>query len=100
MVASSREQVLDVLRTHAPALHRQFGVSSIRIFGSFARGVPHATSDVDVLVEFDRPTGIFHLLALQAHLKELLGREVDVGTEGGLRPRVRDRVLAEAVRVA
>jgi predicted nucleotidyltransferase len=55
---------------------------------------------VDILVEFAGQAGLFLLAELRAHLVDLLGRPVDLGTEGSLRPRIRDAVVAEAIRVA
>ena len=59
-----------------------------------------AASDVDLLVEFDRPVGYFGLFALQDHLESLLGCKVDLGTPGSLKPRIRERMMGECVRVA
>lgn len=94
------EQVKQILHDARPDLAARFGVSTILIFGSVARGEERADSDVDVLVEFDQPVGLFKLFELKHFLESLLGCDVDVGTVAGLKPRVRDRVLAEAVRVA
>lgn len=97
---SIRSQVLATLAGHLPALRTSFGVASISLFGSVARSDDRPDSDVDLLVEFDRPVTLFDLAALQSHLSQLLGRHVDVGTPGGLRERVRDEILRECVRVA
>jgi uncharacterized protein len=75
-------------------------VCSLVMFGSVARGEATESSDVDMLVEFDRPTGYFGLVRLQNFLKELLGREVDLGTPGSLRPEMKQRIEREAIRVA
>lgn len=99
-MASIRSQVLATLAGHLSALQASFGVSALSVFGSVARGDDRPDSDVDVLVEFDRPVTLFDLAALQSHLSQLLGRHVDVGTPGGLRERVRAEVLRESVRVA
>jgi predicted nucleotidyltransferase len=95
-----RETVLRILRDLKPELAREFGVCSILLFGSFARGDAGPKSDVDLLVEFDRPVGLLALATLHRWLEERLGRPVDVGTVGSLRPRVRAAALAEAVRVS
>ncbi len=95
-----RDQVLQVLRTHHAELQDRFGVKSLILFGSMARDEAGPDSDVDILVEYARPTGFFGLVRLQIFLQELLGCEVDVGTLGSLRPAVRQRVQKEAIRVA
>jgi len=77
---------------------RRFGLSRLRVFGSFATGTQSAKSDVDILVDFDRPVG-FEYLQAGKHLEDLLGREVDPVRETLLKPRLRDRALREAVEV-
>lgn len=94
------DQVKQILQQARPDLAARFGVSTILIFGSVARGEDRPGSDVDILVEFDRPITLIGLYKLQDHLSELLGCSVDVGTPASLKPRIRDRILAEAVRVA
>ncbi|RIK43495.1 MAG: nucleotidyltransferase [Chloroflexi bacterium] len=94
-----RAEALQRLSTHREELRKQFGVVSLALFGSTARDETTQHSDVDLLVEFDRPTGLFGLLRLQFHLEELLGCPVDLGTLDGLKPRIRDRVLAESIHV-
>ena len=96
----SRDQILQILRDALPGLRRRFAVRSLRLFGSAARDEAGPASDVDILVEFTEPVGLFLLAELREHLIELLGRPVDVGTENSLRPRMREAVVAEAVRVA
>jgi predicted nucleotidyltransferase len=70
------------------------------VFGSVARREERPDSDVDMLVEFSRPTGLFGLIRLRLFLEEQLGCRVDIGTPNSLRPKVRETALAEAVRVA
>jgi predicted nucleotidyltransferase len=69
------------------------------LFGSTARDEATDASDVDLLVEFGRPAGLFAFFELQDHLSELLGRPVDLGTPASLKPRLRDAVLRERVDV-
>lgn len=95
----SRTETLQCLAAHREELRQQFGVRSLALFGSTARDTADATSDVDLLVEFDRPTGLFGLIGLQFYLEKLLGCSVDVGTVAGLKPRIRERVLAESIYV-
>lgn len=95
-----RDEVLRILQQNRETLAQQFGVQSLRLFGSVARDQARSTSDVDLMVEFSRPTGYFGLVRLQLFLEQLLGRAVDLGTPGSLRPAMRRRIDQEAIRVA
>jgi predicted nucleotidyltransferase len=73
------------------------GAGRLRVFGSVARGDAGPSSDVDLLVDLEPERSLLDLGGLLMDLSELLGVEVDVVTEASLNPRVRARVLAEAV---
>ena len=75
----------------------QRGARNVRVFGSVARGDNDEKSDVDFLVEMEPGRTLFDLSGLLLDLESLLHVSVDVVTERGLRPRVRERVLSEAV---
>jgi len=83
-----------------PELRKSYGVSSISVFGSVARGEERPESDVDLIVEFEKTIGLFKFMALKSRLEDLLGCAVDVGTAASLRDRARDQALKEAIRVA
>jgi uncharacterized protein len=92
--------VLQILKQKNTELTRQFGVKSLLLFGSVARDEATTASDVDLLVEFNRPVGYFGLFALQDYLEKLLGCPVDLGTPDSLKPNIRERVMGELIRVA
>ncbi len=73
------------------------GASNIRVFGSVARGEADSESDIDLLVDLAPGRSLFDLGGLLMDLQELLGHKVDVVTERGLRERLRERVLKEAI---
>lgn len=91
--------LLHTLSTHRDDLEA-LGVASLSIFGSVARGDEDTTSDVDILVRFSKPVGMFEFLDVKAYLEDLLGSAVDLVTEDALKPQLRERILAEAVRAA
>lgn len=91
-----RQDVLDTLCTHRAAL-REMGIESLALFGSVARDEGTDTSDVDLLVEFSRPVGLFHVAHVRRRLSELLGCPVDLTTPGALRKEMRDEILQEAI---
>jgi len=88
-----------LLKRHQADLHQR-GVKSLAVFGSLARGEATPASDIDVLVEFDRPVGLFEFIRLKLYLEELTGRHVDLVTPDALRPAMRAEILNEAVHVA
>lgn len=94
--------ILDELRRRRAEIlgvARARGASHVRVFGSVARGDATESSDVDFLVDLDAGRTLLDLGGLLMDLKELLGRDVDVVTEAGLRPRVAQRVLDDAVEL-
>ncbi len=81
------------------ALAARYGASNVRIFGSAARGQAGSKSDIDFLVDLEPDRSLFDLGGFLMELEELLGAKVDILTEKGLHWYIRDRVLAEAVRL-
>ena len=76
------------------------GIARLAVFGSFARNEATDASDIDLLVEFSHPVGLFEFARVRRNLSELLGREVDLVTFAGLRKEIRERVLRESVHAA
>jgi hypothetical protein len=95
----SVDEIRQELRAHLPELRERYGVSYLGIFGSYVRGEQKMTSDVDILVEFDRPGTLLGFIHLQNDLIDLLGIKVDLVEKNGLKPAIRPYVLAEAVPV-
>ncbi|HNN14619.1 MAG TPA: nucleotidyltransferase family protein [Anaerolineales bacterium] len=91
--------VLHTLKQKNSELITKFGVKSLLLFGSVARNEATSASDVDLLVEFDRPVGYFGLFALQDYLEKLLGCPVDLGTPDSLKPYIKERIMGELIRV-
>jgi predicted nucleotidyltransferase len=91
------EATLQEKRQQIMALAEKYGAHNVRVFGSVARGEARLDSDIDFLVELDPGRSLFDLGGLLFELKSLLGVEVDVVTENGLRPRIREQIIHEAV---
>jgi hypothetical protein len=91
------EGVLREKRQQILAIASKYGAYNVRVFGSVARGEACPDSDVDFLVDLEPGRSLFDLGGLLYELQSLLGVEVDVVTEKGLRERIRERVLREAV---
>ncbi len=94
-----QEIVLQILKQKTAELSTKFGVNSLLLFGSVARNEATSASDVDLLVEFNRPVGYFGLFALQDYLEKLLGCPVDLGTPDSLKPYIKERIMGELIRV-
>lgn len=91
------DEVIREKRDEILAIATRYGARNVRVFGSVARGEADAESDVDLLVEFDETTSLLDHASMLIELEALLGRRVDVAPEKCLRPRIRERVLEEAV---
>ena len=79
----TREKVIQLLQTEQGYLAAEFGVSKIGLFGSYAKDRANNTSDIDLVVEFERPIG-FRFLELIDHLEAVLGTKVEVLTRAGI----------------
>lgn len=93
-----KQQVLSLLEARRDRLD-EFAVKALFLFGSVARNEATAESDVDFLVEFNRPVGLFMLLGWQSFLEDLLDCSVNLGRPNSLRTHLRETVLKEAIRV-
>lgn len=89
LIKAKREEIIRIAAKH--------GAKNVRVFGSVARGEARPESDVDLLVELEPGCTLLNHAALIRELEALLGREVDVVSDRGLRQRIRERVLREAV---
>ncbi len=87
---------LEILRSHEKEIKEKFGIRKIGIFGSFARGEQKETSDVDVLVEFEKPT-FDNFMNLAFFLEDIFQRKVDLVTSNSLSPYIGPYVKAEVV---
>ncbi len=94
-----REQLIEVLRKHKPALAQRFGVAELALFGSAARDKAEEESDVDILVRFDGPATSKRYFGVQFYIEDLLGRPVDLVTTKALRKELRPYVEREAIDV-
>jgi predicted nucleotidyltransferase len=89
LLADKRDEIRHIASKH--------GAYNVRVFGSVARGSAKSDSDIDFLVDLQAGRSLFDLGGLLMDLRSLMNRDVDVVTEAGLRPRIRNRILKEAV---
>ena len=95
----TKDRALDILG-NCRSLLQQFGVTSVAVFGSVARGEAREASDVDLLVEFGRPVSLFEFVRLQRLLSDRMGCPVDLATPDSLKPDIKAQALKEAIRAA
>jgi predicted nucleotidyltransferase len=79
----TKETVVEVLREEYPYLASEYGVKRLGVFGSHAKGLANEASDVDLVVEFERPIG-FRFVEFAEYLESVLGKHVDVLTPAGI----------------
>ncbi|MFH1113111.1 MAG: nucleotidyltransferase family protein [Pseudomonadota bacterium] len=91
LIREKRDEIVRIAAKH--------GARNVRLFGSVVRREADDKSDVDFLVTLEENTTLLNHAALIEELEQLLGRKVDVASDRGLRPRIKDRVLSEAVTI-
>lgn len=95
----TRDEIIKRLVAHQDELRAQ-GVKSLALFGSVARGEAGQSSDVDVMVELNRPIGLFGISDLKHMIQQVLGVEkVDLITREGIHPALKNVILREAINV-
>lgn len=77
----------------------QYNVTSLSLFGSIVRGQENEESDVDILVSFGSPIGLFKFIDLKYHLEEILGKNVDLVTEQALHPRFHNKIIEDSIHI-
>jgi predicted nucleotidyltransferase len=92
-----RDKILAQLKSRKRRL-KKFGIHSLSVFGSVARDQANPDSDVDILVDFERPVGLFEFARLKMYLEDVLERPVDLVTPEALRQELREDILREAIR--
>ncbi len=93
------DQLINKLKEIKPIIESKYSVKNLEVFGSYIRGKQKKGSDLDVLVEFHETIDLFKYIELENYLSEKLGVKVDLVMKDTLKPRIRDRVLKEAIPV-
>jgi uncharacterized protein len=92
-------EIKETLSAHRLELKRKFRVKEICVFGSYASAAQRESSDIDILVEFDKVPGLLKFLELENHLSDLLGIEVDLVRKEAIREELKEHILQSAVAV-
>jgi len=93
------KEIEKFLKKHKDELKKQYHVKNLAIFGSYVRGTQTENSDIDILVEFEKPITLIQFLKLENYLSQLLGLKVDLVMKNSLKPYIKKQVLKEAVVV-
>ncbi len=93
------EQIKSAIAKNMGEFRTAYNVRRMGIFGSYVRGEQKKGSDIDVLVEFSSPIGLFEFLKLEEALADMLGAKVDLVSKKALKPGIGERVLKEVVYV-
>jgi len=89
------EEIEKIIKNNKKELNEKYGLISIGIFGSYGRREQYTDSDLDLLVEVQRPMGFVKFIRLENHLTQLLGVKVDMVTKKALKPIIGKRILQE-----
>ncbi|MEA5517222.1 nucleotidyltransferase family protein [Nodularia sp. UHCC 0506] len=92
-------EIRQVLSLQKQSLCENYQITEIGIFGSYARGEETEASDIDILVDYETAPTFIMLVELRDYLSQLFGLKVDIVTKNGLKPRMRERVLSEAIYI-
>jgi hypothetical protein len=93
------EEIKQILIQHKPNIQKKFKVNELGIFGSYVRGEQNEESDVDILIDYEEAPSLLQLIDLENYLSENIGMKVDVVTKNGLKPKIKQRILADVIYV-
>lgn len=93
------DRIIMKLRENKPVLEEKYSVKNLEVFGSYVLGEQKKGSDLDVLVDFYKTIDLFKYIELENYLSETLGVKVDLVMKDALKPRIKDRILNEAIPV-
>ena len=93
------ETLRTTLQAHKKELNQKYGVRQLGVFGSCVKNEQHETSDVDLLVEFDKGIDLFTFVNLKNYLSDLLNANVDLVMKKALKPKIGQRILQEVVEI-
>jgi len=92
-------EIKKVLKINETFLKEKFKVKEIGIFGSYVRGEQKKRSDLDILVEFRKPIGLFEFMDMEEYLAKILGIKVDLVSKKALKPRIGKHILEEVIYI-
>jgi len=91
------EEIKTILDTHKEIFTNEYNVERFLLFGSYAKNLQTADSDIDFLVSFTKPVNMFNLIDLQDYLTNIFKKKIDLGTINGLKSFVKNSILEDAI---
>lgn len=91
----SKESVINIIKSSKPELYEKYGVIDVGLFGSYVRGQESDSSDIDILVSFNRDIDLFEFIDLREYLEDKLQSKVDLVMASALKPALGKRILQE-----
>ncbi len=88
----TRNDIINRLRELKPELRKEYSIKNIALFGSYSDDTFTENSDIDLLVELEKPIG-WKFLSLEIYLEKILGRKIDLVTKNALKDQIRDEIL-------
>ncbi len=96
---TSKEKIIETIRSEIPYLKKEFHIKNIGIFGSVSKDISNEKSDVDIIVEFSVTPGFITFVKLKEYLSLKLKRKIDLVTKKALKPQLKDEILKETIYV-
>ncbi len=91
------KEIKKILKEHKKELKERYFIKNLSVFGSYVRGEQTPESDIDILVEFEKPITLIQFIKLENYLSKLLGLKVDLVIKKSLKPYIKKQVLKEAI---
>ena len=93
----SLEEIKTIIEANRKTFSEKYFVGKILLFGSYAKNQQTATSDIDLLVDFEQPIDMFEFLNLQEFIENLFNKKIDLGTSKSLKSFIRESILKDAI---
>ncbi len=90
-------EIREIIKQHQDFFEQNFEVDKFLLFGSYAKNLQTAQSDIDLLVHFKKPIDMFKFMDLEEYLSNLFNKKIDLGTPTSLKKIIKDKILKEAV---
>jgi len=95
----NKDEIIEKLKEIKPTLEKDYYVKEVGVFGSYVRDEQTESSDIDILIDYNRGMTLFTLVRLKDFLSDLFGKKVDIAFKKSLKPRIGKRILSEVIYV-